>query len=766
MGAICQQPPVVAPQWLAPVLDAIPLPSAVATRKGRILCVNSSLRQLVDDTFESLTPGQPPEDLLNRLPKLHELIEEVLRTYAGDARHWYDLPLGTGASVPLQARVRMLPPIADEAPLALITFSDLDGTDTRRRFEQDGHKYRELLQISANLVFITDAEGNLTFVNNAWCRQLGYEAAEVVGMSSLALVFPESQRAYREALQEARSGRCVEQIEFRARTKNGDAIDILAYLAPMPDDTGHVMEIIGSGKDITEYKQTQEKLQNSEERLRVLFEYAPDAYYLFDLMGTFLDCNRAMEVLTGYGREELIGESLLKIDLLPRKQLPRAAGCLAKNATGHRVGPVEFSVNRKDGTHARIEIHTYPIQIGGRNVVLGTARDISDRKKAEDALRESEEKFKVIFEEACEGIAYLNDAGCVLDVNKRALEILERSKEEVLGKHFIELGILDLGDITRFLSHFQQVLLGTLQPLELSLTNKRGRKLYLECSASVVRKKGSTRGLVIMIRDVTEGKQAQLRQNQLVQKLSDTNQELQDFAHIVSHDLKAPLRAIKMLADWIAVDYQDKLDAQGKQNLRLLGSRVNHMQSLIDGILRYSRIGHTERPIAPVPLSQLLPEVIANLEVPGHISIEIQPDLPVVPTDVTRITQVFQNLLSNAIKYMDKPEGQIRVTCEDQGDAWKFRVSDNGPGIEEKHFERIFKIFQTLAPKDEYESTGVGLTLVKKIVELYGGKVWVESVVGQGSTFLFTWPKQSPPGATDPNNDPAAEVPAPTVTQS
>ena len=114
------------------------------------------------------------------------------------------------------------------------------------------------------------------------------------------------------------------------------------------------------------------------------------------------------------------------------------------------------------------------------------------------------------------------------------------------------------------------------------------------------------------------------------------------------------------------------------------------------------------------------------------------------------MTQVFQNLLTNAVKYMDKPEGRVRITCHDRGDLWEFRVIDNGPGIEEKYFERIFKIFQTLAPKDECESTGVGLTIVKKIVEWYGGKVWVESVVGQGSTFVFTWPKQAPAGSAEP----------------
>jgi signal transduction histidine kinase len=233
----------------------------------------------------------------------------------------------------------------------------------------------------------------------------------------------------------------------------------------------------------------------------------------------------------------------------------------------------------------------------------------------------------------------------------------------------------------------------------------------------------------------------------LDEQLKIINHELKDFAYVVSHDLQAPLRAIKTLADWLAADYQDKLDPQGKENLQLLGSRVHRMQNLIDGVLQYSRVGGTEQGAAPVDLGQIVPEIIDTLGVPEHISIQIESNLPTVDADTTRITQVFQNLLSNAIKYLDKPQGSITVGGVEEGGFWKFSVCDNGPGIEEKHFDRIFKLFQTLAPRDGSESTGVGLTITKKIVEMYGGKIWVESEVGQGSTFFFTFPKQREPTA-------------------
>ncbi len=259
----------------------------------------------------------------------------------------------------------------------------------------------------------------------------------------------------------------------------------------------------------------------------------------------------------------------------------------------------------------------------------------------------------------------------------------------------------------------------------------------------LIREDGHCDRLLAIATDITERRHAEEQQATLIRKLSEVNQELRDFAYVISHDLKAPLRAIKTLADWLLTDYQDKLDAQGKENLQLLVSRADRMHNLIDGVLQYSRVGRTEQGAQPVDLGQLLPQIVADLAVPEHITIRMDGDLPTVEADPTRITQVFQNLLSNAIKYMDKLQGQITVACVQEDAGWKFSVSDNGPGIEQKDFERIFKLFQTLTRRDDSESTGVGLTIAKKIVEMYGGKIWVESEVGQGSTFFFTFPKRS-----------------------
>jgi two-component system sensor kinase FixL len=173
----------------------------------------------------------------------------------------------------------------------------------------------------------------------------------------------------------------------------------------------------------------------------------------------------------------------------------------------------------------------------------------------------------------------------------------------------------------------------------------------------------------------------------------------------------------------------------------MLMSRVDRMQKLIDGILLYSRVGQMEEEKTVVDLNELIPDIIDLLAPPENIEIKILTSLPTLKCEQTRITQVFQNLLSNAVKYIDKPKGEINISCSEDNSLWKFDITDNGPGIAKEHFERIFQIFQTLSRQDENGGTGIGLTIVKKNIELFGGKIWVESELGKGSTFFFTLPK-------------------------
>jgi len=226
-----------------------------------------------------------------------------------------------------------------------------------------------------------------------------------------------------------------------------------------------------------------------------------------------------------------------------------------------------------------------------------------------------------------------------------------------------------------------------------------------------------------------------------IQKLTIANYELSEFTRIAAHDLKSPLRAIGSLAGIVNSEYGDKLGSQGKELLDKIVSRSVRMDKQLSSILRYSEI-HRSRQEHSVDLNLLLHQMISELSLHKSIEIIIENQLPVIICESDHIMQLLKCLVDNAIKFMDKPKGYIRIGCLKQEDFWRFRISDNGPGIESKYFDKIFKVFQKLARFDDVESIGIGLPIAKKIVELYGGKIWVESEIGNGSTFFFTLPMQ------------------------
>jgi signal transduction histidine kinase len=232
---------------------------------------------------------------------------------------------------------------------------------------------------------------------------------------------------------------------------------------------------------------------------------------------------------------------------------------------------------------------------------------------------------------------------------------------------------------------------------------------------------------------------------QATKALADRNRELDQFAYVTSHDLKAPLRGIANLAQWIEEDLGDLATGDIRQQLDLLRGRVQRMEALIDGILQFSRVGRVRETIEAVDVGALLAETVDLLSPPPAFTVEIGPGMPTLMAERARVQQVFANLISNALKHHDRSDGRIEVRVRDGDDPheYEFTVADDGPGIAPQYHERIFGIFQTLRPRDQVEGSGLGLALVKKIVEHHGGRIWLESAEGCGTTFHFTWPKQT-----------------------
>jgi signal transduction histidine kinase len=241
-----------------------------------------------------------------------------------------------------------------------------------------------------------------------------------------------------------------------------------------------------------------------------------------------------------------------------------------------------------------------------------------------------------------------------------------------------------------------------------------------------------------------------------VQQLTQANRELKEFTHIAAHDLKSPIRAIGSLAGIISNDCRHLLNEQCKIHLDMLVQRAQRLNDFINDILKYSNLEHSVPQKEKVDTNKIAKDMIDQIGITNKtFEITVENQLPVILCQKTHITQIFESLLDNSIKYMDKPNGLIRINCVEQNDFWQFSVADNGPGIDKKHFDTIFQIFQTLNRRDALEAAGIGLSFVRKIIELYGGKVWVESKIGEGSTFFFTLPKQEEFNHSNPLYSPA-----------
>lgn len=477
-------------------------------------------------------------------------------------------------------------------------------------------------------------------------------------------------------------------------------------------------------------------------------ESATDAMIIIDWEGRIIVANPTTEQLFGYPRQELIGKSM-EI-LLPERfrqthHFQRGDYFAQPHARAMGTG-MELLGRRHDGSEFPVDVSLSPLKTEHGLLVMATIHDITRRKQAEEALRESEARMRAIFDAAVDGIVTIDERGTIERFNPAAERMFGYTEAEVTGKNVSMLMPSPYHEAhDGYLAHYLHIGEKTIIGIGREVLGLRKDSTTFPMDLAVGEtRQGERRIFTGTVRDISERKQAEEQRDRLLRELESANEELKNFGYVVSHDLKAPLRAIGSLADWLSTDYADKFDDEGKEHMRLLISRVHRMDGLINGILQYSRVGRVKETIIAVELNQLVREVIDLLASPENIAVSVDNSLPTIMAEPTRIRQVFQNLLSNAIKYMDKPEGKISIACGAEDGQWKFSITDNGPGIDQQHFEKIFQLFQTLAPRDRVESTGVGLALVKKIVEMYGGRIWLESTIGRGSTFFFTLPQAAP----------------------
>ncbi|HNB12927.1 MAG TPA: ATP-binding protein [Bacteroidia bacterium] len=277
---------------------------------------------------------------------------------------------------------------------------------------------------------------------------------------------------------------------------------------------------------------------------------------------------------------------------------------------------------------------------------------------------------------------------------------------------------------------------------ELLRYKKDGATVWLHASITPISdNEKSSRKFIFIMSDVNERKKAEIQLNEYLSDLEKTNKELDKFAYIVSHDLKAPLRAIGNLTDWITQDSADSLSDESKENFQIIKGRVKRMEQLINAILEYSKVSKHKGTQELFSFNEIIHNAVDLAGTDSNCKVEISGTMPEYYGDKVKYQQVFMNLISNGIKHNNKEQKKIEISCREEGKFWEFMIKDNGPGIDKRFHEKVFVIFQTLKARDEFESTGIGLSIVKKIVEEAGGSIRIESTPGEGAAFYFTVPK-------------------------
>lgn len=609
-----------------------------------------------------------------------------------------------------------------EQPMVLVSILDITARKKAEAHLEEELRFVEtLLNTIPNPVFYKGIDGRYLGCNPAFEEFVGMPASQIIGKTVFDLGSEGIARRYHDQDRDLLAHPGKQRYEWEVQHARGQMRHVMFDKATFTDASGHVCGLIGVMSDITERRIIEDQMKD----LARFPAENPNPILRARSDGMILYANRvAGSLLESLGTH--VGERL------PEKWArPVVAAFQSMDVTTEELvcGPCVLSV-----TFA---------PVCERDYVNLYIMDITQRKQAAEELRARKDLLSHILANIPAFVFWKDRNSTYLGCNEAfASSAGVGCPENIVGKTDYDLVWKD--DAEAYRQDDRRVMDSGKPRLafEETQTTKEGGQITLLTSKVPLRDtSGAVVGILGVYADITERKLAEKRQAALLEELESVNCELKDFAHIVSHDLKAPLRGIHTLAEWMMTDLGDRLGEEGREQMQLLMGRTDRMQNLINGVLEYSRIGRVHEERASINLNELVAQVVEDLLPPEHISLDIDGQLPTVSGEPTRIRQLFQNLLSNAIKYMDKEHGLIRVGCEEEPDSWRFFVADNGPGIEEKYFDRIFQIFQTLAPRDTTESTGVGLTVVKKIVECHGGRIWIESRMGEGSTFFFTLSK-------------------------
>lgn len=643
---------------------------------------------------------------------------------------------------------------------------------TKAGIEEIERPMRAIFNQSFEFIALLEPDGILIDINQTALDFGGLSSNDVLGLplweASWWQLTKANQVKIREMIAIAASGELAQnRIEILGTDNTVATLEFT--IRPIKNQSGRIILLIFKGQDLGDRKlltgehSVTAKTENAHTQLPFdadIFHNIPFGLQIWHLAKPnninslqLLAANPVASELMGINLSEYVGKSITEFS--PDQLILNQANIelYAKVALSGQGEVKQIDYCNQNTPYSFFNVRIFPLP----NRCVGVAFDhIAHCQLTEQALQESEQRFQIMANNAPMMIWMSGLDKLCNFFNQNWLEFTGRTMEQELGNgwsqgvHPEDLQYCLATYITAF---------DNRQPFSMEFRLRRFDGEYrwiLDNGTPRFTTDGNFVGYIGSCIDITHHKQTEQALQQRAEELSRSNQilaqtttilqkrnqELDQFAYVASHDLKAPLRAIASLSEWLEEDLKEQLPPENQQQMRLLRGRVRRMESLINGLLEYSRIGRIQTPSSQVNVGVLIKEVIDSLQPPTTFNIEIAHKMPTLIAKRLPLQQVFANLISNAIQHHSRIDGMVNISVQERGKYYEFTIADDGPGISSEYHDKIFTIFQTLESRDRKENTGIGLAIVKKIVETEGGTITLESAVNQGSIFRFTWPKQ------------------------
>ncbi|MBA7513697.1 Adaptive-response sensory-kinase SasA [subsurface metagenome] len=685
------------------------------------------------------------------------------------------------------------------------TFKDRDGKikgiligrditerkEADKRIKESEEKYRTIFNASPNFVYLTDLKGNILDANQAFLEKTKISLKEAQNKQILEFFAGENLEDLKAQIRELRAGKVIKGLETTAKSTLGEIYDCEINTVPLKEN-GKISRTISFARDITARKQAEQKLIMSEKKYRHLFESSPFAIWIVDLKGVIIDCNSTMNILLSkYERDDLIGKNFIEVLTLfdrPEYFIPLFKSNFESFIKNEPVKPLEFKMTRADKVEKWINISASKIKLGDETLIQVLIQDITEKKEAAlklekseeelkilnrelekiifertKELRESERKYRHLFENSPFSIALLNTKGKIIDINSTTFKLFGFKKEDLIGKNYLKLSQIFPSETKPGLRTLQELdrkrdpMSIVMKPSTVQIFNKDNKLMWVESELSTI-KIGDEIMIQVIIQDITNKKIAEEKLKESERILRQQNIELKeldrlktDFISIAAHDLKTPLISVGGYIDLILLREKDLKD-DIKEDLNRALSNVDRLESYINRLLDVMKIdaGKIEIVKKIENIYDIIADCISELEYQISqkkiaINLNIPEDLE-LEVDRFRITQVFSNILSNAVKFSPN-DGIININVLEENQNFLFKIKDNGKGLTLNEIEKLFGKFVTIGQATESyytfeKGSGLGLYICKGMIEVHGGKIWVESEGrDKGAEISFTLPK-------------------------